>query len=71
MKYVSWEEYRSLLEKEDNEFVPYDVNGQYGKLFDIISQRYVRIFRLDTQKFILLILYTLHQLIIYTQINKV
>lgn len=68
MKYVSWEEYRSLLEKEDNEFVPYD--GQYGKLFDIISQRYVRIFRLDTQKFILLILYTLHQLIIYTQINK-
>lgn len=70
MKYVSWEEYRSLLEKEDNEFVPYDVNGQYGKLFDIISQRYVRIFRLDTQKFILLILYTLHQLIIYTQINK-
>lgn len=70
MKYVSWEEYRSLLEKEDNEFVPYDVNGQYGKLFDIISQRYVRIFRLDTQKFILLILYTLHQLIIYIQINK-
>ncbi|KAK4422442.1 Nudix hydrolase 3 [Sesamum alatum] len=40
MNYLSWEEYRSLLAKEDPGFVPYDVNGQYGRLFEIISERY-------------------------------
>ncbi|XP_050286850.1 nudix hydrolase 3 isoform X1 [Quercus robur] len=40
VKYISYEEYRSLLAKEDPDYVPYDVNGQYGRLFDIIEQRY-------------------------------
>ncbi|GMY38504.1 nudix hydrolase 3 [Fagus crenata] len=40
VKYISYEEYRSLLAKEDPEYVPYDVNGQYGRLFDIIEHRY-------------------------------
>lgn len=40
VKYISYEEYRSLLAKEDPEYVPYDVNGQYGQLFDIIEHRY-------------------------------
>lgn len=40
VKYVPYEEYRSLLAKEDPDYVPYDVNGQYGQLFDIIRQRY-------------------------------
>ncbi|XP_050234654.1 nudix hydrolase 3-like isoform X2 [Mercurialis annua] len=40
VKYVSFEEYRSLLTKEHPDYVPYDVNGQYGQLFDIIQQRY-------------------------------
>ncbi|KAG8382041.1 hypothetical protein BUALT_Bualt05G0035300 [Buddleja alternifolia] len=40
VKYISLEEYRSLLAKEDPQYVPYDVNGQYGQLFDILSKRY-------------------------------
>ncbi|KAK4583656.1 hypothetical protein RGQ29_021685 [Quercus rubra] len=40
VKYISYEEYRSLLAEEDPDYVPYDVNGQYGRLFDIIEQRY-------------------------------
>lgn len=40
VKYISYKEYRSLLAKEDPEYVPYDVNGQYGQLFDIIEKRY-------------------------------
>ncbi|KAI3453908.1 hypothetical protein Pfo_010571 [Paulownia fortunei] len=40
VKYISLEEYRSLLAKEDPQYVPYDVNGQYGQLFEILSKRY-------------------------------
>nr|DAD45461.1 TPA_asm: hypothetical protein HUJ06_003691 [Nelumbo nucifera] len=40
VKYISWVEYKSLLTKEDPEYVPYDVSGQYGQLFDIIEKRY-------------------------------
>ncbi|KAA8540570.1 hypothetical protein F0562_024511 [Nyssa sinensis] len=40
VKYISFEEYKILLAKEDPEYVPYDVNGQYGQLFDIIAKRY-------------------------------
>ncbi|XP_044496382.1 nudix hydrolase 3 isoform X1 [Mangifera indica] len=40
VKYIAYEEYRSLLAKEDPEYVPYDIDGQYGQLFDIITQRY-------------------------------
>ncbi|XP_015895813.3 nudix hydrolase 3 isoform X1 [Ziziphus jujuba] len=40
VKYISYKEYRSLLAKEDPEYVPYDVDGQYAQLFDIIEQRY-------------------------------
>ncbi|KAK2651745.1 hypothetical protein Ddye_011601 [Dipteronia dyeriana] len=40
VKYIGYEEYRSLLGKEDPGYVPYDINGQYGQLFDIITKRY-------------------------------
>ncbi|GMH14131.1 hypothetical protein Nepgr_015972 [Nepenthes gracilis] len=40
VKYIPCEEYKSLLVKEDPEYVPYNVNGPYGQLFDIIAQRY-------------------------------
>ncbi|OVA06923.1 NUDIX hydrolase domain [Macleaya cordata] len=40
VKYISWEEYKNLLAKEDPEYVPYDVSGEYGQLFDILSKRY-------------------------------
>ncbi|XVE91177.1 hypothetical protein DITRI_Ditri20bG0133400 [Diplodiscus trichospermus] len=40
VKYISYVEYRSRLAKEDPEYVPHDVNKQYGLLFDIISRRY-------------------------------
>ncbi|XP_004303220.1 PREDICTED: nudix hydrolase 3 [Fragaria vesca subsp. vesca] len=40
VKYIAYEEYKSLLAKEDPDYVPYDVNGQYGQLFDMIAQRY-------------------------------
>ncbi|KAF3432522.1 hypothetical protein FNV43_RR27262 [Rhamnella rubrinervis] len=40
VKYISYKEYRSLLAKEDPQYVPYDVDGDYNKLFDVIEQRY-------------------------------
>ncbi|KAI3893203.1 hypothetical protein MKX03_007035 [Papaver bracteatum] len=40
VKYIKWEEYKSLLAKEDPDYCPYDVTGGYGQLFDILSQRY-------------------------------
>ncbi|KAM2079420.1 hypothetical protein ACFX1R_026932 [Malus domestica] len=40
VKYISYEDYRNLLAKEDPDCVPYDGNGQYGQLFDIIARRY-------------------------------
>lgn len=40
VKYISVEEYRRLLTNEDPDYVPYDVHGQYGQLFDIITKRY-------------------------------
>ncbi|ESR40926.1 hypothetical protein CICLE_v10024933mg [Citrus x clementina] len=40
VKYIAYEEYKNLLAKDDPSFVPYDVNGGYGQLFNIISQRY-------------------------------
>lgn len=40
VKYIDYEEYRSLLVKEDPGYVPYDVDGQYGQLFEIIRKRY-------------------------------
>ncbi|XP_010532066.1 PREDICTED: nudix hydrolase 3-like isoform X2 [Tarenaya hassleriana] len=40
IKYISYEEYRSLLAKEDPSYVPHDVNGDYGQIFGIIKRRY-------------------------------
>ncbi|KAK9280933.1 hypothetical protein L1049_003824 [Liquidambar formosana] len=40
VKYISFEEYKSVLANEEPEYVPYDINGQYGQLFDIIARRY-------------------------------
>ncbi|XP_074269512.1 nudix hydrolase 3 [Silene latifolia] len=40
VKYISCEKYKSLLANEDSDYVPYDVNGKYGQLFDLIAQRY-------------------------------
>ncbi|KAK3219203.1 hypothetical protein Dsin_013173 [Dipteronia sinensis] len=40
VKYIGYEEYRSLLAKEDPGYVPYDINGQYGQLFHVITKRY-------------------------------
>ncbi|GAB4850578.1 Nudix hydrolase 3 [Ancistrocladus abbreviatus] len=40
VKYIHYEEYRSLLAKEHPDYVPYDVNSDYRQLFDIIARRY-------------------------------
>ncbi|CAH8384419.1 unnamed protein product [Eruca vesicaria subsp. sativa] len=39
VKYIPYEVYRNLLAKKDPAYVPYDVDGDFGKLFHIISQR--------------------------------
>lgn len=39
VKYIPWEKYKAVLEKEDPEYVPYDVSGIYGKLFSVIENR--------------------------------
>ncbi|RYR46462.1 hypothetical protein Ahy_A07g032204 [Arachis hypogaea] len=38
VKYVSYQEYESLLAKNDPHYVPYDVHGQYAQLFEIITK---------------------------------
>ncbi|XP_051119713.1 nudix hydrolase 3-like [Andrographis paniculata] len=40
VKYISVEEYRRLLVNEDPHYVSYDVNDQYGQLFEILAKRY-------------------------------
>ncbi|XP_058788355.1 nudix hydrolase 3-like [Vicia villosa] len=40
VKYIAYDEYKRLLTKEDSDYVPYDVHGQYGQLFDLIEKRY-------------------------------
>ncbi|KAI4379246.1 hypothetical protein MLD38_005569 [Melastoma candidum] len=40
VKYLPYDKYRDLLAKESPEYVPYDVTGQYGQLFEIIAKRY-------------------------------
>jgi len=40
VRYMRCDEYKSCLAKESGEYVPYDVNGQYGQLFNIIEERY-------------------------------
>ncbi|KAL4592964.1 hypothetical protein LXL04_005973 [Taraxacum kok-saghyz] len=53
VKYISIEEYKQALAKEDPNYVPYSLEGQYGQLFDIISKRYncnVEAKSLDLQK---------------------
>ncbi|ERN07090.1 nudix hydrolase 3 isoform X1 [Amborella trichopoda] len=40
VRYVPYMEYKSLLANKTQEYVPYDVAGQYGQLFNIIETRY-------------------------------
>ncbi|XP_020587951.1 nudix hydrolase 3 isoform X1 [Phalaenopsis equestris] len=40
VKYIFWADYKSLLANNDEQYVPYDVSGQYSILFDVIEQRY-------------------------------
>ncbi|KAL6911619.1 hypothetical protein ACP4OV_000424 [Aristida adscensionis] len=40
VKYMRCDEYKKCLAEENREYVPYDVNGQYGQLFSIIEERY-------------------------------
>ncbi|XP_031744744.1 nudix hydrolase 3 isoform X3 [Cucumis sativus] len=40
VKYIHYLKYKSLLGSQNSEYVPYDVDGQYGQLFDILTQRY-------------------------------
>ncbi|PWA98930.1 NUDIX hydrolase domain-like protein [Artemisia annua] len=53
VKYISVEEYKQALARKDPKYVPNDVDGQYGQLFDIIIKRYqgnVEARNLDIQK---------------------
>jgi hypothetical protein len=38
------DEYKNCLAKENGEYVPYDVNEQYGQLFSIIEERQATLF---------------------------
>ncbi|CAI9302015.1 unnamed protein product [Lactuca saligna] len=40
VKYISVQEYKHLHVKGDPQYVPYNFHGQYGQLFDIITERY-------------------------------
>ncbi|KAK9065609.1 hypothetical protein SSX86_015010 [Deinandra increscens subsp. villosa] len=40
VKYISVEDYKHLLAIGDPHYVPYNVDGPYGQLFDIITKRY-------------------------------
>lgn len=39
VRYMHCDQYKSCLATENKEYVPYDVNGQYGQLFSIIEER--------------------------------
>ncbi|OEL30714.1 Nudix hydrolase 3 [Dichanthelium oligosanthes] len=39
VRYMRCDEYKNCLAKESGEYVPYDVDGQYGQLFSIIEER--------------------------------
>jgi hypothetical protein len=32
VKYISWKQYREILQKEDAAYAPYDVDGHYGQI---------------------------------------
>ncbi|RWW03986.1 hypothetical protein GW17_00032817, partial [Ensete ventricosum] len=38
VKYIQWKDYKNVLEEGEEQYVPYDVTGQYGQLFIIIEQ---------------------------------
>ncbi|KAI9084554.1 hypothetical protein K1719_033542 [Acacia pycnantha] len=41
VKYICYQEYKSQLAEKDSDYcVPYDVQGQYGQLLDILEMRY-------------------------------
>ncbi|XP_028789735.1 nudix hydrolase 3-like [Neltuma alba] len=40
VKYMCFEQYKKLLTKKDSDYVPYDVEGQYGQLFNTFETRY-------------------------------
>lgn len=40
VKYIHWKEYENLLRKSDPDYVPYEVDGAYNKLFSVIRERY-------------------------------
>ncbi|XP_078443179.1 nudix hydrolase homolog 3 [Wolffia australiana] len=40
VRYISLEEYKGCLCREDEAYVPYEISGEYGQLFDIIERRY-------------------------------
>lgn len=40
VKYIFWRDYKNLLANGNEEYVPYDVHGQYNLLFDVLEQRY-------------------------------
>lgn len=39
VKYIHWKEYENLLRKSDPDYVPYEVDGAYKKLFSVIRER--------------------------------
>ncbi|GKE38297.1 NUDIX hydrolase 3, partial [Tanacetum coccineum] len=51
VKYISAEEYKHLLANGDPQYAPYDVDGPYGQLFDIITKRYQK--NTETQSLLL------------------
>ncbi|WOL08617.1 nudix hydrolase 3 [Canna indica] len=40
VKYLHWKDYKHILEQGDEQYVPYDLTGQYGQLFIILEKRY-------------------------------
>lgn len=39
MRYIPIDEYKSSLAQGDEQYVPYEIEGDYGQLFTIIEER--------------------------------
>jgi hypothetical protein len=39
VRYIPIDEYKSSLARGDEQYVPYEVDGEYGQLFTIIEER--------------------------------
>eukprot|EP00850_Spirogloea_muscicola_P014423 SM000103S09515 [mRNA] locus=s103:477116:482791:+ [translate_table: standard] len=52
VKYMKWQEYKEALQRDDPHYVPYEVEGDYGRLFHIIKERREHSLRMKLSRYV-------------------